>query len=125
RAGITDGCGRRETAHFARFFTRPRSRYWRRKSKGGSVSRPTSVLKLHLAKRGYVFGIPASILGLVIVITILITIAMSRFAAGVGGQELEYAQSAQQNPGVLFSLPGFLVYLGGQAVSTTFPYEIG
>ncbi len=86
------------------------------------MSRPTSVLKLHLTKRGYVWGIPASILGLVIVITILITIAMSRFAAGVGGQELEWAESAQQNPGVLFSLPGFLVYLGVQAVSTTFPY---
>ena len=84
------------------------------------MSNPTSVLKLHLTKRMYVFGVPASILGLVIAITVLITVGMARF--GVDTSSAEYLEGIQHNFGVLWSLPGFLIYLGVQAVSTTFPF---
>src|SRR5690625_3665862 len=84
------------------------------------MSRPISVLKLHLTKRMYVFGVPALILGLVIGITMLIAVGMSRF--GVDTSTTEYIEGIRYNSGVLWSLPGFLVYLGVQAVSTTFPF---
>lgn len=84
------------------------------------MSRPISVLKLHLTKRMYVFGVPALILGLVIGITMLIAVGMSRF--GVDTSTTEYIEGIRYNSGVLWALPGFLVYLGVQAVSTTFPF---
>src|SRR5690625_6752424 len=80
------------------------------------MSRPISVLKLHLTKRMYVFGVPALILGLVIGITMLIAVGMSRF--GVDTSTTEYIEGIRYNSGVLWSLPGFLVFLGVKAVST-------
>lgn len=84
------------------------------------MSRPTSILKLHLTKRMYVFGVPAVILGVVIVITMLIAVGLSRF--GVDTTSADYLEGIRYNSGVLWSLPGFLIYLGVQAVSTTFPF---
>lgn len=78
------------------------------------------VLRLHLNKRLHVFGVPISILGIVIVVSLLIAVAMSRF--GVDITTAEHLEGARYNSGVLWSLPGFLIYLGVQAVSTTFPF---
>ena len=84
------------------------------------MNRIASVIKLHLTKRMYVFGVPPAILGVVIAITMLITVGMMRF--GVDTSSAEYLEGIRYNSGVLWSLPGFLMYLGVQAVSTTFPF---
>lgn len=84
------------------------------------MSRPTAVLRLHLTKRLYVFGVPAVILGVVIAVSLLIAVGMSRF--GVDTTTVEHLENARYNSGVLWSLPGFLIYMGVQAVSTTFPF---
>src|SRR5690625_384125 len=84
------------------------------------MSRPASVLRLHLTKRLHVFGVPATILGIVIAVSLLIAVGMSRF--GVDTSTVEHLENARYNSGVLWSLPGFLIYLGVQAVSTTFPF---
>lgn len=79
-----------------------------------------SVVKLHLNKRAQSLGVPVMILSLVVIISILIAVTVSRF--GVDIKSEEFVEGFKQNSGVLWSLPGFLAYLGVQAVSTTFPF---
>src|SRR5690625_7519896 len=81
------------------------------------MNRIASVIKLHLTKRLYVFGVPPAILGVVIAITMLITVGMMRF--GVDTSAAEYLEGIRYNSGGLLSLPCFLMYLCVQAVSTT------
>lgn len=81
---------------------------------------PISITRLHLTKRMYVFGVPSLILGIVIVVSLLIALGMSRF--GIDISSAEHLENMRYNSGVLWSLPGFLIYLGVQAVSTTFPF---
>lgn len=78
------------------------------------------VVRLHLLKREMVIAVPAFILGLVIVISVLIAIAASRF--GVDLTSADWQAGFANNGGAVWSIPGFLVYLGVQAVSTTFPF---
>lgn len=79
-----------------------------------------SVIKLHLNKRAQSLGVPVMILSLVVIISILIAVTVSRF--GVDIKSEEFVEGFKYNSGVLWSLPGFLGYLGVQAVSTTFPF---
>lgn len=79
-----------------------------------------SVIKLHLNKRAQSMGVPALILALVVIISVLIAVTASRF--GVDIKSAEFVEGFRYNSGVLWSIPGFLGYLGVQAVSTTFPF---
>lgn len=84
------------------------------------MSSTIATVRMHLTKRLYVFGIPALILGIVIGITLLITVIAARLGADISSPE--YFSGAGNNAAVLWSIPGFLGYLGVQAVSTTFPF---
>lgn len=79
-----------------------------------------AVTRLQINKRALVLGAPATILALVTIVSIIIALAMAR--AGMDSQSAEYVQGFRQNTGVINSISGFLVYLGVQAVATTFPF---
>lgn len=84
------------------------------------MSDALKVLRLHLLKREMVIAVPVFILALVIIISVLISIAASRF--GVDVTSAQWQEGFANNGGAVWSIPGFLVYIGVQAVSTTFPF---
>lgn len=81
-----------------------------------------NVTRLHLNKPQIVFGIPLMIIGLVLVISWLITAILQR--GGMDPADPEYIAGARGNGGMVFSLPGFLIYFGVQAVATSFPFAV-
>lgn len=81
-----------------------------------------STTKLQLNKREVTFGVPLYITGLVAVISVLISILFWRSGSLPGSPE--WIQGSQSNPGIAYALAGFLVYLGVQAVATTFPFGL-
>lgn len=86
------------------------------------MNRVLNVTRLQMNKRDVSFLVPASIVGLVLVISAIISIALQR--AGLDPADPTYADGARYNSGILWSLPGFLVYYGVQAVATTFPFAM-
>lgn len=78
------------------------------------------ITKLHMNKPATMFGVPAQILLFVLIITAVISFALQR--AGLDPNSAEYAAGARGNMGMVFSLPGFLIYYGVQAVATTMPF---
>lgn len=80
------------------------------------------VTKLHLNKPAVMFGVPAQIITAVLIITALIAFILQR--AGLDPSAPDYAEGARWNAGMLWSLPGFLIYYGVQAVSTTYPFAL-
>lgn len=78
--------------------------------------------KLHLNKREATFGVPLYITAMVAVISVLISLVFWR-AGSLPGTE-GWIQGSQSNPGILYALAGFLVYLGVQSVATTFPFAL-
>ncbi|MGK0715251.1 hypothetical protein ACR5KS_04185 [Leucobacter sp. W1153] len=86
------------------------------------MTRAWKVARLHLNKPFAMFGIPTFIVLLVLVITALISFALQR--AGLDPSRPEYAAGARMNGVMVFSLPGFLIYFGVQAIATTFPFSL-
>lgn len=86
------------------------------------MNRIVKVTRLHLNKPQLVFSVPLQIIGLVLLITAIIAFALQR--GGLDPADPDYADGARLNMGMIWSLPGFLVYLGVQAVSTTFPFAL-
>lgn len=86
------------------------------------MHRVLRVTRLHLNKPEIVFGVPLMIIGLVLVVTMIIAVIMQR--AGMDPADPSYAEGARGNMGMIWSLPGFLIYLGVQAVATTFPFAL-
>ncbi|NLA64753.1 MAG: hypothetical protein GX862_02245 [Leucobacter sp.] len=84
------------------------------------MNRMLKVARLQLNKRDVSFLVPAIIVGMVMIVTAIIAIALQR--AGLNSADADYAAGARNNLGIIWSLPGFLVYYGVQAVSTTFPF---
>ncbi|MCP2031364.1 hypothetical protein L1277_001455 [Okibacterium sp. HSC-33S16] len=78
--------------------------------------------KLHLNKREVTFVVPLYITALVAVVSVLISFLFWRAGSipGTAG----WVSGSQSNPGILYSLAGFLVYLGVQSVATTFPFAL-
>jgi len=68
------------------------------------------------------FGTPATIVLVVLVVSALIALALQR--AGVDPNSADYVQGARWNQGMIWSLPGFLVYYGVQAVATSYPFAL-
>ncbi|UOQ57295.1 hypothetical protein MUN78_00160 [Leucobacter allii] len=87
------------------------------------MNRSLTVARLHLNKWNTVVLTPLGILGIVMVVTIIIQIAILR-ATGMDANSPEYVEGARWNQAILWSLPGFLVYYGVQAVSTTYPFGL-
>ncbi|MEV8338807.1 hypothetical protein [Leucobacter sp. NPDC077196] len=86
------------------------------------MNRIMNVTRLHMNKIGSFVSVPVFILALVMVISIVIAIAIQRATGSSGGAE--YIDGARQNGGVVWSLPGFLIYYGVQAVATTYPFAL-
>lgn len=87
------------------------------------MNRALKVSRLHLNKPDNFFGTPAFILGFVLIVSIIIAIAIQRATGMAAGSE-EYIEGARMNMGVVWSLPGFLIYYGVQAVATTYPFAL-
>ncbi|MEO7123814.1 MAG: hypothetical protein ABI400_11990 [Lacisediminihabitans sp.] len=86
------------------------------------MSTIVSTTKLHLNKRETTFLVPLYIAGMVAIVSVLIELVFWRSGSlpGTAG----WIQGSRSNPGMAYSLPGFLVYFGVQAVATTFPFAL-
>ncbi|MFC5336989.1 hypothetical protein [Leucobacter denitrificans] len=80
------------------------------------------VTKLHFNKPMVMFGVPSFIILIVLVVTALISFMLQR--AGLDPSSPDYADGARWNQGMIWSLPGFLIYYGVQAVATTYPFAL-
>ncbi len=86
------------------------------------MNRVLNVARLQMNKRDVSFLVPAMIVAAVLVVSAIISIALQR--AGADPADPSFADGARGNFGVIWSLPGFLVYYGVQAVATTFPFAM-
>ena len=79
-------------------------------------------LKLQMNVRLTWFLTPLFIMSAVALVSAIISIAAIR--GGVDVSSPEYMEGARMNMAMLWSVPGFLVYLGVATVATTFPYAL-
>lgn len=86
------------------------------------MQRVLNVTRLHFNKPEVSLAVPLYIIGLVLVISWIIAAIIIRAGAEPGAAS--YGDDMRNNLGMVWSLPGFLVYLGVQAVATTFPYAL-
>jgi hypothetical protein len=68
------------------------------------------------------FLVPLYITGMVAVISVLISLLFWR-SGSIPGTE-GWIEGSQLNPGMVYGLAGFLVYLGVQSIATTFPFAL-
>lgn len=87
------------------------------------MNRIVKVTRLHLNKLGTYAVTPPMILAIVMVVSIVIQLAIQR-SGSVDVHSEEYIANARYNSSVFWSLPGFLVYYGVQAVATTYPFGL-
>jgi hypothetical protein len=83
------------------------------------MSSALAVTRLHLARRRAMFAIPPILIALVILVSVVILLVILRANGGDVGPD--YVDGARNNPGMVWSLPGFLIYLSVSMVATTFP----
>ncbi|QIM19440.1 hypothetical protein G7066_14230 [Leucobacter coleopterorum] len=86
------------------------------------MNRTLKVTRLHLNKLSTFVVAPLSIVGLVMVVSMIIALAIQR--SGAGADMATYVEGARWNSGIVWSLPGFLIYYGVQAVATTYPFGL-
>ena len=79
-------------------------------------------VKLHLNKREITFLVPLYITLMVTVLSVLIALIFWRSGSQPGSDG--WVIGSRNNPGIAYSLPGFLVYLGVQSIATTFPFAL-
>lgn len=79
-------------------------------------------LKLQMNVRLTWFLTPLFIMLAVALVSAVISLAAIR--GGVDVTSAEYAEGARMNMAMVWSFPGFLVYLGVATVATTFPYAL-
>lgn len=84
------------------------------------MNHAVKVARLHMNKPQAMFSVPAQIILAVLIITAIIAFALQR--AGLDPNAAAYAEGARANMGMVWSLPGFLIYYGVQAVATTLPF---
>jgi len=87
------------------------------------MNRILKVSRLHLNKYDNVVFTPLGIIATVMVVSIIIQLAIQR-GTGADVTSAEYIDGARWNQGIIWSLPGFLVYYGVQAVATTYPFAL-
>ena len=86
------------------------------------MNRILTAARLHLNKPQIVFSSPAQIIGAVLILSAIVAFALQR--AGNSPLDADYAMGARMNSGMVWSLPGFLIYYGVQAIATTFPFAL-
>lgn len=80
------------------------------------------VTKLHMNKASVMFFTPFIIVMAVLVVSVLISLVIQR--AGADPASPDFVEGARWNQGMIWSLPGFLVYYGVQAIATTYPFGL-
>lgn len=89
------------------------------------MNRVLKVTRLHLNKLSTFALTPLIMVGLVVLVSIIIAIAIQRATTAGGDVEsAEYITGARWNQGIVWSLPGFLIYYGVQAVATSYPFAL-
>jgi hypothetical protein len=78
------------------------------------------VTRLHYIQREISFVVPIIIMALVVIVSILVALVMQRI--GLNPDSTEWKEGFQNNGGAFWSFPGFFVYLGVQAIASTFPF---
>lgn len=86
------------------------------------MNRIINVTRLQMNKRDVSFLVPVIIVIGVMAVSAIIALALQR--AGADPDSADYAFGARGNLAIIWSLPGFLVYYGVQAISTTFPFAM-
>jgi hypothetical protein len=81
-----------------------------------------STVRLHLNQRQTSFLVPLYIAATVAVVSILISLIYWRAGSEPGTEG--WIAGSQANPGIIYGLAGFLIYLGVASVSTTFPFAL-
>ena len=87
------------------------------------MNRVLKVTRLHLNKMSTFAITPLMILGIVMVVSVIIAIAIQRAVASPV-DSAEYIEGARHNGAIVWSLPGFLIYYGVQAVATSYPFAL-
>ncbi|MBL3685557.1 hypothetical protein D3248_01080 [Leucobacter zeae] len=87
------------------------------------MNRVLKVTRLHLNKMSTFAITPLMILGIVMVVSVVIAIAIQR-ALTNPADSAAYVEGARQNSAIIWSLPGFLIYYGVQAVATSYPFAL-
>lgn len=87
------------------------------------MNRTLAVTRLHLVKRFLTFGVPLLILAFSVLISVAIAVIAARGGVDTAS-EMWSSGARNNNTAALSSIVGFLVYLGVQAVATTFPYAL-
>lgn len=83
---------------------------------------PLDVLRLHFAQRGLLLRTPPGIM--LVVFAFIVILAVIFWRAGIEPGSEQWVESSRSNGGVVWALPGFLVWLGVQTVSLTFPLAL-
>jgi hypothetical protein len=86
------------------------------------MSAIVSTVKLHLNRRVATFVVPLYITATVAAISILITLIFWRSGSVPGSPG--WIEGSRSNPGIIYALVSFLVYLGVASVATTFPFAL-
>lgn len=86
------------------------------------MNRVLKVTRLHMNKPAAMFGVPLQIVLVVLVVSALISLLLQR--GGLDPASADYVEGARWNQGMIWSLPGFLIYYGVQAIATTYPFAL-
>jgi hypothetical protein len=86
------------------------------------MSAITPTVQLHLNKREVTFLVPLYITLMVAAVSVLISLIFWRAGSQPGSEG--WVIGSRNNPGIAYSLPGFLIYLGVQSIGTTFPFAL-
>ena len=86
------------------------------------MSAVISTVKLHLNRRRQVFLVPLWIAVVVGVISVIIALIFWRGGSQPG--TAEWIQSSRSNPGVVYALGGFFIYLGVISNSSHYPFAL-
>lgn len=86
------------------------------------MNRTLKVTRLHLNKLSSFLVAPLGIVGAVMIVSIIIALAIQR--SGGGTDMASYVEGARWNSGIVWSLPGFLIYYGVQSMATTYPFGL-
>lgn len=86
------------------------------------MNRIVRVTRLHLNKPQAMFSVPVQIVCAVLVMTAVISLVLQR--GGLDPASPDFVDGARMNSGMIWALPGFLIYYGVQAVATTYPFAL-
>ncbi len=88
-----------------------------------ALPNPAPTLSLHLTRRELTFLRAPLTLVLFVVISVIVNLIF-RAKTGLAPLDPDYEEFSRNNPGLFFSLAGYVIYMGVQAVAATFPLAL-